>query len=103
MEVPISKIDELLKADNKTVEHFEVDDGGAYIYWPDLDLHLGWEQLFQIVDPEAARKAQQKIHQFNERYGAAIRRVREEKAARLLKRQAQAINNFDVSSAGCAG
>jgi Protein of unknown function (DUF2442) len=79
MEIPISKVDELSKADNKTVEQFEIDDDGAYIYWPDLDLHLGWEQLFQIVDPEAARKAQQKSHQFNERYGAAIHRVREEK------------------------
>jgi hypothetical protein len=93
----------LLKADKKTVVQFEIDDDGAYIYWPDLDLHLGWEQLFQIVDPEAARKAQQKSHQFNERYGAAIRRVEKKKAARLLKRQASAINNFDVSSAGCAG
>jgi hypothetical protein len=79
MEIPISKIDELSKADKKAVAHFEIDDDGSYIYWPDLDLHLGWEQLFQIVDPEAARKAQQKSHQFNERYGAAIRRVREEK------------------------
>lgn len=78
IEVPISKIDELSKADNKTVEHFEIDDDGAYIYWPDLDLHLGWEHLFQIVDPEAARKAQQKTHQFNERYGAAMRDLREE-------------------------
>jgi Helix-turn-helix domain len=79
MEIPISKIDELSKADKKAVAHFEIDDDGSYIYWPDLVLHLGWEQLFQIVDPEAARKAQQKSHQFNERYGAAIRRVREEK------------------------
>jgi Helix-turn-helix/Protein of unknown function (DUF2442) len=79
MEVPISKIETLSKADEKTVEHFEIDDDGSFIYWPDLDLHLGWEQLFQIVDPEAARKAKQKSHDFNERYGAAIRRVREEK------------------------
>lgn len=79
MEVPVSKIEALSKAEKKTVEQFEIDDDGAYIYWPDLDLHLGWEQLFQIVDPEAARKAQQESHQFNERYGAAIRRVREER------------------------
>jgi hypothetical protein len=79
MEIPIAKVEELSKADRKTVEHFEIDDDGAYIYWPDLDLHLGWEQLFQIVDPEAARKAKQKSHQFNERYGAAIRKLREEK------------------------
>jgi hypothetical protein len=79
LEVPISKIRELAKASKKTLEHFEIDDDGAYIYWPELDLHLGWEQLFQIVDPEAARKAQQKSDQFNKRYGAAIRKLREER------------------------
>ncbi len=77
LEVPISKIGELATADKKTVEHFEIDDDGSYIYWPDLDLHLGWEQLLQVVDPEALRRAKQKSHEFNERYGAAIRKVRE--------------------------
>ena len=33
----------------------------------------------QIVDPESVRKAQQKSQVFNERYGAAIRRIREER------------------------
>ena len=77
LEVPISKIEELAKADKRTLEHFEIDDDGSYIYWPDLDLHLGWEQLLQVVNPEAVRKAKQKNREFNERYGAAIRRVRE--------------------------
>jgi hypothetical protein len=85
LEVPISKIRELAKADTKTLEHFEIDDDGAYIYWPELDLHLGWEQLFQIIDPEAARKAKQKSQQFNERYGAAIRKLREEKGLALTE------------------
>jgi len=77
LEVPISKIEKLAKADKRTLEHFEIDDDGSYIYWPDLGLHLGWEQLLQVVNPEAVRKAKQKNHEFNERYGAAIRRVRE--------------------------
>lgn len=79
LEVPISKIEELANADKKALGHFEIDDDGAYVYWPDLDLHLGWEQLLQIVDPESVRKAQQKSQVFNERYGAAIRRIREER------------------------
>jgi ribosome-binding protein aMBF1 (putative translation factor) len=78
LEIPISKIDQLAKADQQTVKHFEVDDDGSYIYWPDLHLHLGWEQLLQIVHPDAVQKAKQKSRQFNERYGSAIRRVREE-------------------------
>jgi ribosome-binding protein aMBF1 (putative translation factor) len=44
-----------------------------------LDLHLGWEQLQQIVDPTAAQKAKHKSREFNVRYGAAIRKIREEK------------------------
>jgi|GEM_PF-1155730 Protein of unknown function (DUF2442) len=79
LEVPISKIEELANVGKKVLEHFEIDDDGAYVYWPDLDLHLGWEQLLQVVDPESVRKAQQKSRAFNERYGAAIRTIREEK------------------------
>jgi hypothetical protein len=60
----------LSNAKKETVEHFEIDEDGSYIYWPDLDLHLGWEQLQQIVDPVAAQKAKQKSHEFNVRYGA---------------------------------
>jgi hypothetical protein len=85
MEVPISKIEALSKTDKKTMEQFEIDDDGAYIYWPELDLHLGWEQLFQIVDPDAAHKAKQKSRLFNQRYGAAIRRVREEKGLAITE------------------
>jgi hypothetical protein len=79
LEVPLSKIGPLSKADKKTAEHFEIDEDGSYIYWPDLDLHLGWEQLQQIVDPAAAQKAKHKSREFNVRYGAAIRKIREEK------------------------
>lgn len=79
MDVPISKIEALSKADKTVVEHFEIDNDGSYIYWPDLDLHLGWEQLLQTVDPEAARKAKQKSGEFNKRYGGAVRRIREQK------------------------
>jgi len=79
LEVPVSKIAPLSKADKKTAEHFEIDEDGSYIYWPDLDLHLGWQQLQQIVDPVAVQKAKQKSREFNVRYGAAIRKIREEK------------------------
>jgi hypothetical protein len=79
IEVPISKIAELARADKEMVDRFEIDKDGAYIYWPHLDLHLGWEQLQQIVDPLAVQRAKQKNRQFNLRYGAAIRKLRQEK------------------------
>jgi len=79
LEVTISKIGPLAKAGKETAERFEIDEDGSYIYWPDLDLHLGWEQLQQVVDPLAVQRAKQKNRQFNVRYGAAIRKFREEK------------------------
>lgn len=77
LEVPIASIPKLSEAGEGDLEKFEIDVDGSYLYWPDLDVHLGWEQLRQIVDPEAAQKAQRKSREFNIRYGAAIRKVRE--------------------------
>jgi hypothetical protein len=79
LEIPIAKIVELAEAEADKAKDFEIDDDGSYLYWPSLDIHLGWEQLEQIVDPLAALKAKKKSHGFNQRYGAAIRKVREEK------------------------
>jgi len=76
LDVPIFSIAPMARAE---AGNFEIDEEGAYLYWPDLDLHIGWEQLQQIVDPLAVQKAKQKSHEFNVRYGAAIRKVREQK------------------------
>ena len=78
LEVPISSIPGLAQAEPSVIGRFEIDRDGSYIYWPGLDIHLGWEQLEQIVDPQAARKARQKSHDFNVRYGKAVRKVREQ-------------------------
>jgi hypothetical protein len=75
LEVPIASIPKLHEAGEAAAGKFEID--RSYLYWPDLDIHLGWEQLRQIVDPEATRKAQRKSREFNVRYGAAIRKLRE--------------------------
>jgi hypothetical protein len=77
LDVPIAEIPQLREADHAKAANFEIDEDGAFIHWPDLDLHLGWSQLLQIVDPEAARKALQKSQQFNVRYGKAVQKVRE--------------------------
>jgi hypothetical protein len=79
LEVPVSEIGSLAKAERKSVERLEIDEDGSYVYWPELDIHLGWEQFQQVVDPAAVQRAKQKSHEFNVRYGAAIRKVREEK------------------------
>ena len=59
------------------LRNFEIDSDGSFIHWPDIDVHLGWNQFLQAVDPEELRKAQQRTEGYNKRYGAAIRRLRE--------------------------
>jgi hypothetical protein len=38
---------------------------------------MGWNQFLQAVDPAELHRAQQRSADFNRRYGAAIRKVRE--------------------------
>ena len=51
IDVLIADIPEFRNVDASKIHNFEIDKDGSFIYWPDLDLHLGWEQLEQIVDP----------------------------------------------------
>ncbi len=81
LEVPLSKIPQFKNAKPAQILNFEVDEDGSFIYWPDLDVHLGWRQLQQLISPEAALKASQKNEEFNRRYGKAVQELR--KAADL--------------------
>jgi hypothetical protein len=83
LNVPIQQIEALKNEDSAIIQKFEIDEDGSFLYWPSLDLHLGWTQLQQIADPEAARKALQRSQEFNERYGQAVRKVREEAGLKL--------------------
>ena len=78
LRVPLALLRPLRGKPKKHVQAFEIDEDGAFIYWPGLDVHLGWEQFAQAVDPEAYLKARQKSTEFNARYGTAIRTVRQE-------------------------
>jgi len=81
LDVLVAQIPALADQTPATLAAFEIDEDGSFIYWKTLDFHLGWSQMQQIVDPQAARKALQKSQQFNIRYGKAVQAVRE--AARL--------------------
>jgi len=78
LDVPLADIPDLKQAKSCQREDFEIDEDGAFIYWPELDVHLGWSQLQQLVNPEAAFKASQKTAEFNKRYGGAVQKLREE-------------------------
>jgi hypothetical protein len=77
LHVPLESILALRGEPEAAVRNLSIDPDGSFIYWPDLDVHLGWNQFLQAIDPAELRKAQQRNAGFNERYGASIRRVRE--------------------------
>lgn len=79
IDAPQASFPALRKASHADRADFEVDVDGSYLYWPRLDVHLGWEQLRQAVEPGAKTSAIARSAEFNRRYGAAIRRFREER------------------------
>jgi hypothetical protein len=83
LHVALDSIPALSREPQAAVRNFSIDPDGSFVCWPDLDVHLGWNQFLQAVDPAELRKAHQRSAGFNERYGAAIRRVRE--AAGILQ------------------
>ena len=78
LHVPVSSIRALSGQPQAVLRNFVIDPDGSFVHWPDLDVHLGWNQFLQAVDPEELRKAQQRTEGYNKRYGAAIRKVRQE-------------------------
>lgn len=78
LHVPVHRIGSLSGKPQQLIQNFRIDPDGSFLHWPDLDVHLGWNQFLQVVDSDAYRKAQQRSSGFNTRYGAAIRKLREE-------------------------
>jgi hypothetical protein len=76
--VPRKDLAKFIGTKAEKIAAFEIDEDGRFLFWPHADVHLGWEQFVQIVDPAAAVAAKQRSHEFNERYGAAIRALREQ-------------------------
>lgn len=78
LDIPIRLIAKFRNQEPSEIREFEIDDDGFYVYWPKLDVHLGWAQLNQLINPEAALKASQKSQTFNKRYGRAVQKKREQ-------------------------
>jgi hypothetical protein len=77
LHIPLANLPKLKSISMKDRMRFEIDPQGDFIHWPSHDIHMGWSQFQQAVDPQARLKSQQKHEQFNERYGQAIRALRE--------------------------
>lgn len=78
LRVPAELIPRVRHAIQSEREHFAIDEFGEFIYWPRHDVHMGWSQFLQAVDPLAKLRARQKSEAFNRAYGEAIRKLREE-------------------------
>jgi hypothetical protein len=77
LRIPLEKLPALSKSSKENINRFVIDEDGAFIYWPDEDIHLGWEQFEQAVDKQAYLKAKQQSDEFNRDYGVAIKKLRE--------------------------
>lgn len=77
LHVPTDKLSSLRGQPRDVLRNFQIDPDGSFIHWPDIDVHLGWNQFLEAVEPAELHKAQQRNADFNRRYGAAIRKLRE--------------------------
>jgi len=82
LRVPMEKLPVLQKLSKEDREAFEIDEDGVFLYWPNGDIHLGWEQFECVVDESAYLKAKHQTEGFNKAYGAAIEALRKEKGLR---------------------
>lgn len=78
LKVPIESIPTVQNASPRDLEEFKIDEHGEFIYWPSCDMHMGWPQFEQAVNPQARIRAQQRSKAFNKRYGLAVRSMRRE-------------------------
>ncbi len=99
LHVPLDALPALKGQPRQAVRDFTIDPDGSFLEWPALDVHLGWNQFLQAVEPGELLKAQQRTAGFNQRYGAAIRAIREQagiaqsKIVGLTDRQVRRIEN----------
>jgi hypothetical protein len=77
LHVPVASLHALRDQPPAVLHNFRIDPDGSFVHWPDIDVHLGWNQFLQAADPAELHKAMQRSAGFNQRYGAAIRRLRE--------------------------
>jgi hypothetical protein len=82
LRVPIEKLSVLNGRSTKQLQHFEIDEDGLFIHWPEIDVHLGWEQFQTAVDRQAYLRAKQQSDAFNRAYGAAIKTLRKNSSLR---------------------
>lgn len=64
------------KSSRKELEHFQIDEDGAYVRWPVLDVDLDWNGFCRLAGRVDAGRELRSLES-REAYGDAIRRLRE--------------------------
>jgi hypothetical protein len=77
LRVAQGKLSRLLGTEEAEIAAFAIDEDGRYLHWPHADVHLGWTQFQQMIDPASVLTAAARTGRYNRRYGAAIRALRE--------------------------
>ena len=77
LEIPLEKLVRFVGSNKAEVGAFEIDEDGSFLHWPHADVHLGWLQFQQIIDPAVVVTTKKKTAEYNLRYGEAIRAMRE--------------------------
>jgi hypothetical protein len=75
--VPISALACITGKDPDQIRQFHLHTHGRYLHWPQWNIHLGWNQFLQAVDPQELHHARQRSLKYNRQYGKAIRAFRE--------------------------
>jgi hypothetical protein len=81
-EVPFDKVPAMKFIPKAQRSTFEVDEDGSYIHWTGPDIHVDLDAIRAVINPEWRAKAEVAKATRNQRYGAAIAKLR---AAKGLK------------------
>ena len=102
VEVELQELKPLRKASREALLSFEVDQDGAALYWPELDVHLDLEAIQVARDPSLRQKYQRERLVDDQLMGKAIKAIREEAGLRqsdiegVSPRQIRRIENGEV-------
>ena len=81
-ELPFGRLSALATIPEEARTKLEVADDGAYIYWPDADVHLDLETIRVTLDPKAREQALAEKLRHDRRLGRGTAKLRQEKGLR---------------------
>lgn len=78
LEVPVRKLPPLARMRTDDLHGLEVSPDGSYIHWPSADIHLDVGSLRYVIDPVWRVRTDAARVMYHERFGDAVRAVREQ-------------------------